>query len=139
LSVPFEPIEHTADLALRAYGRDFGELLRNAARGMFAFIVETEGLQAEQDRTVEATGDDRETVLMNWLRRLLLLFETELFVPTDFAIEVISDQDVRARVYGLQLQPGDERLLGAIKAVTYHGLQLWDTPAGVAAEIVFDA
>jgi SHS2 domain-containing protein len=36
----FEEIEHTADLAIRAYGQDMRELFANAAYGMFALMAE---------------------------------------------------------------------------------------------------
>ena len=32
----YEEIEHTADLAIKAYGRDMKELFANAAYGMFS-------------------------------------------------------------------------------------------------------
>ncbi|MBI4335989.1 MAG: archease, partial [Candidatus Omnitrophica bacterium] len=35
----YEPIEHTADIGIRAYGRSLKELFENAALGMFGEIA----------------------------------------------------------------------------------------------------
>ena len=83
-------------------------------------------------------ADDREGLLVAWLGKLLFLFETELLVCTDFTIEVIRERSLRARVRGTVLTASDERILGGIKAVTYHGLQITETDEGLCAEIVFD-
>ena len=134
----FEEIEHTADLAIRAYGRDLAELFQNAAHGMFSLLADTEGLTTDQVRTIEAVADDREGLLVGWLGKLLLLYEMELLVFVDFRVEAISEQSLRARVCGTQLEAGDERLTGAIKAATYHGLEVMQTDEGFCAEVVFD-
>ena len=36
----YEEIEHTADVGIRAYGRDLDELFVNAAEGMFSLIAD---------------------------------------------------------------------------------------------------
>ena len=49
----YEPIDHTADMGIRAYGRTKKELFRNAAAGMFSLIADkkniAEGLKTNDE------------------------------------------------------------------------------------------
>jgi len=134
----FEQINHTADLAIRVWGRNLRELFQNAALGMFSFLADTEGRAGTEDHVVEATADNCEELLVSWLRKLLFLHQTELLVPTGIDIETISEQNIRARVSCLRVEEGDPRIFGEIKAVTYHGLEINETEDGLVAQIVFD-
>ena len=62
----FEEIEHTADRAFRVQGRNFAELLENAARAMSSLDRLGPGATPSVIRAIEAEGIDRETLLVNW-------------------------------------------------------------------------
>ena len=129
----FEEIEHTADLAFRAYGRDPAELFANAARGMFA--LQGVGTPAPGgERRVEVEGVDRESLLVNWLNELLYLQERHGEVYSEFDIEEISETGLRARVRGGAQAEARRR----IKAVTFHDLEVKRTPQGWQATLVLD-
>ncbi len=134
----FEQIDHTADLAIRVWGKNLTELFQNAALGMFSLLVDMDGLVGTEEHLVEATAENREELLVNWLRKLLFLHQTELLVPTGIDIETISDQNIRAHVSCLQVEEGDQRIFGEIKAVTYHGLEIKEADEGLVAQVVFD-
>ncbi|HUK86268.1 MAG TPA: archease [Terriglobales bacterium] len=129
----FEEIEHTADLAFCAYGRDPAELFANAARGMFT--LQGGGLPPPlQERRVEVEGVDRETLLVNWLNELLYLQERHGEVYSEFEMEELSATRLRARVRG-GAQAGVRR---RIKAVTFHDLRVRQTAEGWQATLVLD-
>lgn len=129
----FEEIEHTADLAFCAYGRDAAELFANAARGMFT--LEGGGLPPPQrERQVAVEGVDRESLLVNWLNELLYLQERHGEVYSEFKIEEISATNLRARVGG----GAREEMRRRIKAVTFHDLQVKQTAEGWQATLVLD-
>ena len=129
----FEEIEHTADLAFRAYGHDLAELFANAARGMFA-LEGGESSPGGSERRVEIAGVDRESLLVNWLNELLYLQERHGEVYSEFDIEEIAETGLRARVRG-GTQPGMRR---RIKAVTFHDLEVKRIPEGWQATLVLD-
>ena len=130
----FEEIEHTADLAIRAYGRDMRELFANAAYGMFALMAEPslEGPACEREVSLEAT--DYESLLVDWLNELIYLHEVERETYYQFAIETLSPAKLQARVTG----GATKNKTKAIKAATFHELAIEETANGLVATIVFD-
>lgn len=129
----FNELEHTADWAFRVQGRDLPELFAHAASAMFA--LQGQGKQAATGmREVEVEGFDRETLLVNWLNELLYLQETLQESYAGFEIVEMSEARLRAKLRPCSQLP-DRRL---IKAVTFHNLQLRQTPEGWEATIVMD-
>ena len=64
----FEPIEHTADLAFRAFGATLEELFENAAFGMFSIVCEIdEALPLPIHRKVCLSATDSVRLLRLWL------------------------------------------------------------------------
>ena len=130
----FEEVEHTADWAFRAHGRDLAQLFANAAHGMF----ELQGGAAEGEtpvaREIAVSGTDRETLLVNWLNELLYLQETQQESYSRFDILEISDTHLRASVHGCSHWPQGRM----IKAVTFHNLEVKPSATGWEATIVVD-
>jgi SHS2 domain-containing protein len=130
----FQEIEHTADWAFRARGRDLAQLFANAARGLFELQGDTGKDETGIAREVAASGKDRETLLVNWLNELLYLQETQQETYSRFEILEISDTHLRARVHGRPHRPEGK----LIKAVTFHGLEIRHSEDGWEATIVVD-
>ena len=131
---PFEEVEHVADAALRVYGRDWGELLVNAALGMFSLIAHWDDTPPSTEHHISLTSVDSESLLVDWLGELLYLHEMEGEVYLEFEIMTDSPTSLRAIARGTdQWSPGT-----AIKAVTFNDLQISTTDAGLAVTIVFD-
>ncbi len=130
----FEEVEHTADAALRVYGRDLGELFVNAAYGMFSLMANWEDIQPSTEQNISLEAIDDETLLVDWLSELLYFHEMEDTVYTAFEILNIAPTRLQA------IARGTERWnhLTAIKAVTFNDLHIENTPEGYTATIVFD-
>ena len=133
MSKRFEEIEHTADLALRVYGRDVKELFANAAHGMFTLMAEpSKETACEREVSLEAT--DYEGLLVDWLNELIYLHEVEGETYYQFAIETLSPTKLEAHVTGGPTRSKTK----AIKAATFHELAIEETANGLVATIVFD-
>lgn len=139
----FDEIEHTADLAIRAYGRDMKELFANAAYGMFALMAEPFGLslrtkpsleEATREREVSLEATDYESLLVDWLNELIYLHEVEGETYSQFTIETLSPAELKAHVTGGPTKSKTK----AIKAATFHELEVVKTNKGYEATIVFD-
>ena len=129
----FEEIDHTADWAFRAYGRDLKELFENAAAALFA--LEGVGEQPTAvTREVQVEGIDHESLLVNWLGELLYLQETRHETYHHFSVDRLSSTLLSARVEGA----GSGPLNKFVKAITYHDLRIEQTPEGWAATVVVD-
>ncbi len=138
----YEEVEHTADIAIRAYGRDLPELFANAAYGMFDLMADidrpalggADGLAPAVRREFELQAIDVETLLIDWLNALLYEHEMRGEVYNRFEVREAMPQHLAATVFGTNnIKP--HRL---IKAVTFHDLQVEQTPDGYTAKIVFD-
>ena len=130
---PFEEIEHTADWAFRAFGATLSELFENAARALSSL----EGA-AEQPtmvtRDVQVEGIDLESLLVNWLSELLFLQETRGETYHRFTVVELTPTSLTAQIQGGRAGP----LNKYVKAVTYHNLEIKQTPEGWQATVVVD-
>ena len=134
MSKRFEEIEHTADLALRVYGRDVKELFANAAQGMFALMAKPALEEPAREREVSLEAADYEGLLVDWLNELIYLHEVEWDTYYQFAIETLSPRKLQAHVTGGPTKSKTK----AIKAATFHELAIKETTNGLVATIVFD-
>jgi SHS2 domain-containing protein len=130
----FEEIPHTADWSFRAFGKDLRELFANAAFAIFAMEGAESRSALETARTVEVTGVDHVSLLVNWLTELLWLQELHRETYQRYLIETLSPTHLRAQVIGTPWSKMDK----VIKAVTYHNLKIEQTPTGWEAVVVVD-
>ncbi len=137
--LPFEVIEHTADIGIVAYGRNFQELLENAALGMFSLMADLATVKPKQRREVNAQTPfaDQELLLLRWLKELHYLREQEHFIPCQVSVTHLSDTEVQGVVEGELLHDGVV-LLHHIKAVTHHLLHIQHENDRLKVQVIFD-
>jgi SHS2 domain-containing protein len=134
----FETFEHTADLGLRARAADLDTLFAEAARALFAIIVEDPATVAPHQRVdVSLSGADRDYLLFDWLRTLLYHFDTEHLLFSRFEVHV-SETGLRGTAWGEPLDPARHALEHEVKAITYHGLRVEPADDGWLAEVIVD-
>jgi SHS2 domain-containing protein len=131
--MPFEEVFHTADRCLRVWAADLAGLFSESAIGMNALagVRLAEGPRAR--RTFETAELDPESMLVAFLSELLNAAELERLGFDLFRIDV-QGQTLKVEMEGAPLLSFNN----AIKAVTYHNLQIQETARGVEVEIVFD-
>lgn len=134
----FEIFEHTADVGVRAFGKTFAELAVNAARGMFSLVCDPANVRPVVTRTIEVRADDRDELLLVWLKELLCLLDIEGLLLCEFRIEHANERSLRAEVRGEFLDRDRHEPDMEVKAVTRHGYEIRQTANGLVAEIIFD-
>jgi SHS2 domain-containing protein len=135
---PFEILDHTADLSLRAHGRDLRELIENAATGLLALLYAGPPPAATATRDLAVTADRPEFVLQRALRGLLYLMEDEGLAPVSVAVLTAGDTSATLRAGVVPLEDARPYLGAEIKAVTRHDLAITDEPGGLCIVLVFD-
>ncbi len=130
----YQEINHTADRALRVWGRELSDLFVGAARGMTGLMADLDGLAATEQREVRLDAWDRESLLVSWLNELLFLTETERLLFVDYRIESLTDTALVARVTGARAPVTK----AVVKAATYHDLRLVRDDTGWSTVITFD-
>ena len=134
----YELFEHTADLGLRAAAADLDGLFAEMAGALLAAMVENpEAVRPETAATVEIAGADREYLLFDWLKELLYRFDADHLLYGRFEVSVRPD-GLAATVHGEPVDPARHLLNHEVKAITYHGLVVEQTPGGWRAEVIVD-
>jgi SHS2 domain-containing protein len=134
----YELFDHTADLGLRIRAPNLPTVFADAARALFAAIIEDlETIQPQQ--TVEFTLplEEPELLLFDWLRELLYRFDAQRLVCGKFEV-ALDDSGLKAHVHGEPFDPSRHIPLHEVKAITYHGLRLEKQPDGWLAEVIVD-
>jgi SHS2 domain-containing protein len=130
----FEEVEHTADVAIRVWGRDLAELFAHAAHGMACQMADADAVGRTIERTIDLTAYDAETLLVAWLGELLYLSERDGCVFTDFDMLEVTPGRLRAVARGGPVTRHRQQ----IKAATFSDLEIVRTDAGYETTVVFD-
>ena len=131
----FEEVEHTADRALRIFGINLKELMISAAQGMTQLMVgDASKISTEIEKSIKLQAIDAESLLVEWLSELAYWAETEMLIFKKFRITDVSATRLQATVLGGKAAELEKH----IKAVTYHNLEIIQTPQGLEVTIVFD-
>ncbi|HEY7331169.1 MAG TPA: archease [Gemmataceae bacterium] len=134
----YETFDHTADLGLRIRAADLNTLFAEAGQALFSTLVEDlEAVASRQRLDVTIAGKDREYLLFDWLKELLYRFEVEHLLLSRFSVTVGTD-GLQGSAWGEPFDPARHELAHEVKAITYHGLCVEQTPDGWLAEVIVD-
>lgn len=133
ISSGYEELEHTADIALRAWGENFFSLLKQSAEGMYDLMgIETEA-PVFKYVNFRIKGPTREIQLVDFLNELLYIAEDEAIILKFFNFQKSKNElDIQASGYKAK------SIQRNIKAVTFHDLEVIETDAGLETKITFD-
>ncbi|MCS6949246.1 MAG: archease [bacterium] len=137
----YQILDHTADKGVRAWGKTLEELFENASRGMYRLVIDPEGKRATVSVPIsveEPDPVDRSDLLVKWLRELIYLTDVQKVVFTDFRVHRVTETTVEGEAHGLVVEENSILDGAPVKAVTYHGLRLEQTPQGWEAEFYVD-
>lgn len=133
----YETFEHTADVGLRVRADDLDGLFADAARGLFAILVDDFYVLEGKTISVELVGDNLTFLLIDFLSELLYIFDSDGRVLRNFVVSV-DDQGVSATATSQRLEPDFDGLQREVKAITYHGARVQQTEEGWEAELILD-
>ena len=125
MMIPFEYLEHTADVKFRAYGMTPDQMLSNAAAALFGAMISPSQVKVEESWQVELEAEDLDDLAYQWLSEIVFLFETESAVFSRFQVALEEFQDgkgwkLRAEIGGERMDPERHSFLAEVKAVTRH-------------------
>ena len=134
----YETFDHTADLGLRIRAADLNTLFAEAGRALFATLVENlDSVAAVQQIEVNIAGEERDYLLFDWLRELLYRFDADHLILSRFEVQV-GAAGLQGTAWGEPLDCSRHELAHEVKAITYHGLCVQETPDGWLAEVIVD-
>lgn len=135
---PFEEVDISGDVGIKAFGDTLPELFANAGAGLYSLITDTTHVRKEQMITVEAKGESLEGLLVAFLNELIYRFDIEGFVGGIIKVVRMEETEVAATVLGEMFDEErfERRLLP--KAATYHNVKVEQTEQGWSSFVMFD-
>ena len=128
-----ELIEHTADVGLRVWGPSLSDVFAEAAIALIAIMGTAKGAEVREEVAIDAP--DLEALFVDWLSEVLFLFEAREVVPRDVRVGIDRQRPaLMATIEGVKAETFEQEG-PAVKAVTYHGLELSDTEAIVYLDV----
>ena len=136
--VKYRQMPHTADAAYRIRGNSLAEIYINAAEALMATLTDRRHLRPKETRRIEVEAPDREALLVSWLNYLLYLYDVNGFLGRIFDIVELSDQRLEAIARGETYDPERHVAKTAVKAATYHHLEISPRNHGWQATVILD-
>jgi SHS2 domain-containing protein len=136
----YEFVDHTADIAIKAYGRDLDEAFANAATAMFDTITDGASIEAEKEVALEIEAIDREGLLVQFLSELILIHEVEGLVFSEFEVDISGENGLKAVCRGERFMPEKHGGGLHVKGVSYHMMEISDGSDGKPCyvQVLFD-
>lgn len=134
----FEVLEHTADVGLMVYGQDLTSLFANAGEAFFYLMTDLRKVRLRTERKIEIGKESLERLMVDWLTGLLYFHDVENLLFKRFIVESVGEEGLKAKVKGEAYQEGVHLIKSAVKAVTYHQIEVRQEKGGWRARIIFD-
>ena len=138
----FEFLDHTADVLIAAHGQTLEQAFENAALAMFEVMTNTTKIDTVQEETVEVEAEDEYALLYSWLEALLVKFEIKGMLFSKFKIDRIQDTPdgykLQASVWGEKFNAEKHPQKVAVKAVTYHRMEIIKEHDQITLEFILD-
>ena len=136
--MPFEELEHTADVKMRISAPDFLSLLAESGDAMSSVLFgDFEKEPEKMTDEIEAEGADASELTVNFLSELLFLTEVEYLVPMSYSLEQNGNK-VFGTVSGIEFDRAKHAGGICVKGISYSGLSLEETDNGLELTIIFD-
>jgi SHS2 domain-containing protein len=121
-------LEHTSDALIEAWGPNLERAFVQAAEAFYDTMLNRQSVKPRMEDLVQAEGHDEKELLYDWLEVLLLKFDIEGMVYSEFAISPITSRNHTLR---LQATIRGEKYIRAkhgskveVKGITYHLMEV---------------
>jgi SHS2 domain-containing protein len=120
-------LEHMTDAVIEAYGGTVEEAFEQAARGLNDTMIDLKGVKPDRELKITAEGHDFESLLFDWLDKVMLTLVADGIVMSDFSVKIRKTDagyalDGIAKGEALDLKKHEYKV--EIKAVTYHEMSI---------------
>jgi SHS2 domain-containing protein len=144
VNVPFEILEHPADVGFLAYGKTLVELFENAALAMCSLACAQEKIEEREQREIVATGADMESLMYSWLTEILAVADAEQLVFRRVSVSELREPQgstpgtAKGFAHGKKFDRSRHAAGTYIKAVTLHQFAVERTSEGFRARVYLD-
>jgi SHS2 domain-containing protein len=139
--MPFEYLDHTADIGVRGIGETVEEAFCEAARAIFNLMVDLEEIVPEEAVHVAVEARQLDLLLVEWLSDLLVKKDLEGLLLSSFHVELREMENgfsLRGVGWGEPLDLKRHQPKTEVKGVTYAGLRVRKEDGRWLAQCVVD-
>lgn len=134
----YELFDHTADVGIKAYGKNIAQAFEYAAKGMFDIITDKSEVESVGEYDITLDAPDLKQLLVDFLSELLFLHSAQNLVFGFFKVELDEKNNhLVAHVFGEPYNQAKHKMGTEIKAVTYHMLEV-KTERPYEVQVLFD-
>ncbi len=126
--------ENTGEVELHLAAPTLEQLFVEAGLGLADLLADQRGPPSGAPEWVEVQAPDREALLVDWINELIFRTETREKVYDEIRIKSLSDRRLSADIRGAA--PSGWRT--AVKAATFHRLQIAREGSGYSGRVVLD-
>jgi|SRR5215831_20762981 len=135
----YQGIDHTGDIRVEVWGRDYPELFENASLALVDTLVEIDQVLPKQQVEWSLEAASLETLLVQQLHEIIYQLDANGVIFHNFSIAIEAGPRLRCRAWGEALERERHRFKTELKAVTYHQLKIQRAKdGGYAARLIFD-
>jgi SHS2 domain-containing protein len=144
VNMPYEILEHPADVGFLAYGGTLVELFENAALALCSLACAPEKIEEREQREIVVTGADIESLLYAWLAEILAIADGEQLLFRRVQVSELREPKAGAAGEARGIACGekfdrDRHAAGTyIKAVTLHQFAVERTGVDFRARVFLD-
>ncbi|MDO8564234.1 MAG: archease [Nanoarchaeota archaeon] len=113
--VPFEFLDHTADIKVKVNGKTLNEIFENSVKAISQYVSGNQRIASKKGKVIEVKGTDNESLLYNFIDEILYLIDAESFIPVKATV-TMRGNNLKAELYGDSTKSYN---LDHIKAATY--------------------
>ena len=136
--MPYEFIDHTADIGIKIWAKSLSGVFEEAARALFDIITDISQVRPKKRKTIKLKRPSLDELLVEWLTELLYLHEVENMLFCKFKINSLDNNNLVADIFGEEFKEKKHIIKTEIKAVTYHKLTLLKEDNSWKAMIILD-
>lgn len=141
--MPYEMIEHTADIGLRIRAKDLNRLFIDAAEGFFDLVTDLSTVKrsaSEEFHEIEMNFQEENAaeLFMHWLQELLFVFSTRKAVLLEYHFICLTPMMLKLKAKAVRFDPARHPSRHEVKAVTHHQFRVIQDKSGWLAEVIFD-
>jgi SHS2 domain-containing protein len=129
---------HHTELAVRITGSSQADLFANSAFALFDVMTDLAAVNIKESIPLEVEGSDRDDLMVNWMRELLYLYQSNGYLLKEFKISQVKDTIVKAEVRGEKVDPDRHDVKQEIASVAAHKSRIEKTGNQWIAQVIFE-
>ncbi len=126
--MPWELLDHQADIGLQATGETLEQALADGVRGMLSLMVDPDTVTHQVTWEVRASGNDPGSLFVDLLNSVLATKDIHNAFFHDIVIDAVEqigdDWRVSCRLFGEPINLKRHEVDSDVKAATYGGLRV---------------